>query len=159
MGNVSPQTFQGKPVLAAVDLSKKTLPCLKYGCEIAAKLGQPLILAHVVVPAMYPVAFGAVPLGAVTLEEEARAAAETSLAEDVKRLGEEGVNCRGLVEVGTPAYRLVEMVRENGVDLVIMGTHGATGLGHVLLGSTAERVVRHCPCPVLTVKVGQAVVS
>ena len=153
-------TDEGKTtIMCPLDFSEPCRVALDHAESLARTLGAELILAHVVVPAMYPVAFGAVPLGAVTLEEEARAAAETSLAEDVKRLGEEGVNCRGLVEVGTPAYRLVEMVRENGVDLVIMGTHGATGLGHVLLGSTAERVVRHCPCPVLTVKVGQAVVS
>jgi nucleotide-binding universal stress UspA family protein len=146
-------------ILCPVDFSEPCRVAMEHAESLARTLGAELILAHVVVPAMYPVAFGAVPLGAVTLEEEARGAAEASLTADVKRLSEQGITCRGLVEVGTPAYRLVEMVRENAVDLVVMGTHGATGLGHVLLGSTAERVVRLCPCPVLTVKVGQLVAS
>ena len=153
-------TDEGKTtIMCPLDFSEPCRVAMEHAESLARALGAELILAHVVVPAMYPVAFGAVPLGAVTLEEEARASAEASLADDVKRLSDDGFNCRSLVEVGTPAYRLVEMVQENGVDLVVMGTHGATGLGHVLLGSTAERVVRLCPCPVLTVKVGQAVPS
>lgn len=153
-------TDEGKTtILCPLDFSEPCKPAMEHAESLARELGAELILAHVVVPAMYPVAFGAVPLGAVTLEEEARESAEASLAKDVKRLSEQGIDCRSLVEVGTPAYRIVEMVKESGVDLVVMGTHGATGLGHVLLGSTAERVVRLCPCPVLTVKVGQPVAS
>ena len=48
--------------------------------------------------------------------------------------------------------RICDLVKEQGFELVVLATHGYTGLKHVLLGSTAERVVRHCTCPVLTVK-------
>jgi len=142
-------------ILCPVDFSEPSRVALGHAEVLAKRLGSELVVAHVLVPAMYPVAFGAVPLGAVTVEEEARAAVEKSLDETVEQLAGRGVRARRLVEIGTPARRLVEMVREDGVDLVVMGTHGTTGLGHVLLGSTAERVVRHCPCPVLTVKPGQ----
>jgi universal stress protein A len=151
-------TDSGKTtILCPVDFSEPCRVAIDHAEALARGLGAELILAHVVVPAMYPVAFGAVPMGAVTLENEARAAVETSLAQTVKELADRGVECSSLVEVGTPSSRLVEMVRENGVDYVVMGTHGATGLGHVLLGSTAERVVRLCPCPVIAVKIGQPV--
>ena len=53
---------------------------------------------------------------------------------------------------GAPSDVILETVREYGADLVVMGTHGHSGLAHVLLGSVAERVVRTAPCPVLTVK-------
>lgn len=153
-------TDNGKTtILCPVDFSEPCRPAMEHAESLARSLGAELLLAHIVVPAMYPVAFGAVPLGAVTLEEEARKAVETNMAALVKDMTARGVTCRSIVEVGTPANRLVDMVRENGIDLVVMGTHGTTGLGHVLLGSTAERVVRLCPCPVLTVKVGQLVAS
>ena len=56
------------------------------------------------------------------------------------------------VATGPPADTIVRMAHERGADLIVMGTHGHTGLRHVLLGSVAEKVVRLAPCPVLTVK-------
>ena len=56
------------------------------------------------------------------------------------------------VAAGHPADTIVRVARERGVDLIVMGTHGRTGLQHVLLGSVAEKVVRLAPCPVLTVR-------
>jgi nucleotide-binding universal stress UspA family protein len=54
--------------------------------------------------------------------------------------------------VGEPAYEIVTYAKEKAVDLVVVGTHGRTGLTHALMGSVAERVVRKAPCPVLTVR-------
>jgi nucleotide-binding universal stress UspA family protein len=56
------------------------------------------------------------------------------------------------VMTGDPADTIVQAARESDVDLIVMGTHGRTGLQHVLLGSVAEKVVRHAPCPVLTIR-------
>jgi nucleotide-binding universal stress UspA family protein len=56
------------------------------------------------------------------------------------------------VRVGTPFYEIVRYAREMKIDLIVMGTHGHTGLVHVLLGSVTEKVVRKAPCPVLTVR-------
>lgn len=53
---------------------------------------------------------------------------------------------------GTPAHEILRYAVENKVDLIVMGTHGRSGLEHILLGSTAEKVVRQAPCPVLTVR-------
>jgi nucleotide-binding universal stress UspA family protein len=56
------------------------------------------------------------------------------------------------IAVGRPADTIVRLARERNVDLIVMATHGRTGLGHAVLGSVAEKVVRLAPCPVLTVK-------
>ncbi len=56
------------------------------------------------------------------------------------------------VGVGKPAEEILRVAREEGVDLIVMGTHGHTGLRHLLLGSVAEEVTRHAPCPVFTIR-------
>ena len=61
------------------------------------------------------------------------------------------------VASGDPATAIVRTARDLGADLIIMGTHGRTGLSHILLGSVAEKVVRHASCPVLTVRYGKRV--
>lgn len=60
------------------------------------------------------------------------------------------------VAMGHPAEAIVRIARERGVDLIVMSTHGRTGLKHVLMGSVAEKVVRLAPCPVLTIKRGKS---
>ena len=73
----------------------------------------------------------------------------SALAEGLKR---QGVPATAVVRLGYPSLDVVELARLELIDLIIMGTHGRTGLKHVLLGSVAERVVRHAPCPVLVVR-------
>jgi nucleotide-binding universal stress UspA family protein len=80
-------------------------------------------------------------------------------AEGKKRLKElyakrvpEGVRTTARTVRGAPFLEILQAARKNKSDLVVMGTHGRTGLSHVLMGSTAEKVVRKCPCPVLTIK-------
>jgi nucleotide-binding universal stress UspA family protein len=57
-----------------------------------------------------------------------------------------------ILRIGVPFLEIVKAAKEREVDLIVMGTHGRTGLSHVLIGSVAENVVHHAPCPVLTVK-------
>jgi nucleotide-binding universal stress UspA family protein len=66
-------------------------------------------------------------------------------------LGPDG-HCQVSVRGGVPWQEVVDAARESDADLIIVATHGHTGLAHVLLGSVAERVVRHAPCPVLVVR-------
>ena len=62
------------------------------------------------------------------------------------------MECEGLLRFGRPYLEITEAAGEVGADLIVLTTHGYTGLKHVVLGSTAERVVRHAPCPVLVVR-------
>ena len=64
-----------------------------------------------------------------------------------------GVDTKSTVRTGHPSSEIAKYAAEHGCDLIVMATHGRTGLAHMLLGSTAEQVVRHAPCPVLTIRV------
>ena len=139
-------------ILCPIDFSEHSKVALEHAVSLALRLDADLVVAHVVEPAIYPVAFGTVPMGVSNIEEEAKQLAEESLQEAVDEAVASGVRCSSIVGSGTAALRVCEMVREHGFNLVVMATHGLTGLPHVLLGSTAERIVRDCPCAVFTVK-------
>jgi len=83
-----------------------------------------------------------------TLETEAQRLLQASLA----RVQHAGLQVETLFVQGTPTQMIMDTADEQGVDLIIMGTHGRTGLAHVFLGSVAEHVVRQGPCPVLVVR-------
>jgi nucleotide-binding universal stress UspA family protein len=67
-----------------------------------------------------------------------------------------GLTAETTVTTGRPSQTIVDHAKDGGFDLIVMGTHGRTGLSHVVMGSIAERVLRKAPCPVLTVKAAGA---
>ncbi len=140
-------------ILVPTDFSKYSENALKYAVAFADKFGAELYLLHVVqdlavfVPDMVTVAPPAAPA-----VEQITAAAQQALDRVVREhpFGKLGVHTE--VREGAPFYEIVRFAQEANVDLIIMGTHGRSGLAHVLLGSVAEKVVRKAPCPVLTVR-------
>jgi universal stress protein A len=76
---------------------------------------------------------------------------QRGLDQRAARVQAAGVRCRGTQLEGRPAAEIIRHARESGADLIVLGTHGRTGIAHVVLGSVAERVVQHARCPVLTV--------
>lgn len=139
-------------ILCPTDFSDPSREALSTAEQMAGLFDAELLLCHVVEPAIYPVAVGLPPTAGYDLERQAFDAAEERLGELVSELKSRGVKASASVESGPAWQRLGELVEEHGIGLVVMATHGLTGLAHVLLGSTAERLVRTCPCPVLTVK-------
>lgn len=123
---------------------------MRVAIELAGPGGQ-LVLFHVCQP---PYTYGpdAAAPGAVFVEM--RTLAEQDLARwkaEAQQLGARHVSA--VVVTGTPWNEIVEHAKHNAaIDLIAMGTHGRTGIKHVLLGSVAEKVVRHAPCPVLVVR-------
>lgn len=89
--------------------------------------------------------------GAEQVFAELEAEAVRRLSELVSKLEEEGISAEYVAARASPETLIVQLALDKGVDLIAMGTHARRGLGHVLLGSIAERVLRTAPCPVLTV--------
>jgi len=141
-------------ILVPTDFSNFSAPALQYGLAIAARFGAEVHLLHVVPdPAMLvpeAAAFSVESMQAQTeqLQQEAMKALE-KLPEDEWSDGKPIVR---EVRIGAAFMEIIEYAREKDIDLIVIGTHGRSGLMHVLMGSVAERIVRKSPCPVLTVK-------
>jgi universal stress protein A len=137
-------------ILVPYDFSEGARLALDEAIAHARRTGGWLTLLHLIHMPYLGTGFGP----GEGLAVEGRLVAElsaqlTDIADEVKR---GGVECTSIVRVGHPASEIVDFARRESTDLIIMGTHGRTGLGHVLLGSVAERVVRQAPCSVLVVR-------
>jgi nucleotide-binding universal stress UspA family protein len=137
-------------VLAPVDLSDQSELVLNHAVALAESYAAPLDLLHVVEEAAYPNVYGLDPLTPAlpNVQDRAREALET-LASDID-LRTDPVNVHVLA--GNAARDIVEFAEEQAADLIVMATHGRTGLERFLIGSVAEKVVRRAPCPVFTLK-------
>jgi nucleotide-binding universal stress UspA family protein len=139
-------------ILAPTDFSEFSKQAVEVASELAQKFKARLLLVHVVELPAYPIE-GLVPsrLGGTFLEDlEEQAALELEKVAPAAGGGKTEVARR--IVVGIPYAKIVEVARDENVDLIVMATHGRTGLGHILMGSVAERVVRTAPCPVLTLR-------
>ncbi|REJ89635.1 MAG: universal stress protein [Planctomycetota bacterium] len=140
-------------ILCPTDLSDFSKHSLRYGCEFANRFGAELHLLNIVqdVVALVPepgMAFPAPGEYMQDLEKASRDALEQLPEADWLR----DVAVFRDVRVGTPFLEIVRYAKEAEIDMIVLGTHGRSGLAHVLLGSTAEKVVRKAHCPVLTVR-------
>jgi nucleotide-binding universal stress UspA family protein len=137
-------------ILVPVDFSEPSKKALSYALCFAKQNRGKITLLHVIepLPVYTDVAFPVV-MGADVWETEAKKAFG-------KLCDEEHANTQlirsTLTRTGTPHKEITDAARELKADLIIIATNGRTGLAHVLLGSTTERVVRHAPCPVLVVR-------
>jgi universal stress protein A len=140
-------------ILAPTDFSDSSAPAVRYAAELADKFSAELILLHVVqdLALVLPDAVMPTPMPAADLTQLI-AAARTGLANQVAALGLARLKPRTEVRVGSPTAEIDAAAKDLGADLICISTHGRTGLAHLLLGSVAEKVVRHAPCPVLIVR-------
>jgi nucleotide-binding universal stress UspA family protein len=140
-------------ILVPTDFGKSSENALTYALAFAQKFGARVWLLHVVqdVTLFIPEAVFTTP-PPVPPVEQFIAAARAALERAVKGLKVDGVTVQPEVGVGPPADEIVRYAKGNAIDLIVMGTHGHTGLAHVVLGSVAEKVVRMAPCPVLVVR-------
>ncbi|MFW5876014.1 MAG: universal stress protein [Myxococcota bacterium] len=145
-------------ILSPVDFSETSDHALEYAIELARGLGAELHLLHVYQLPMYSMPDGALLAGpdvATRIMDTAR----ESLDALAQRLADRGVTIERHLTEGVPHQEIERVAKDIGADMVVMGTHGRTGLGHLLLGSVAERVVRTVPAPVLTVRHPESEVS
>lgn len=143
-----------KKILFCTDFSENSLPARDYAIDFAKAFNASLTIMHVVNSSRlgYPAFEAGVPFDLqsvlLNIEDSVKAAFNDFLSEFRDQLTEITTTSR----VGIPAAEIVRYVEEKGIDLIVMGTHGWTGFRHLILGSTAENVVRLSKCAVLTVK-------
>jgi universal stress protein A len=140
-----------RKILVPTDFSDCSEAALEYGRRMAEAFGASLHLLHVVQdPYTQPWAAEAfpAPLGDLLAEWEvqARNRMVSSLSEA------ERASVTIATQIGSPFLEIVRYAQEQQIDLIVIGTHGRGPIGHMLLGSVAEKVVRKAPCPVLTVR-------
>jgi universal stress protein A len=140
-----------RSVLVPTDFSQYSEKALEYAIPLAKQFGARLTLLHVIEPVATPDFEGAFPLA---LENaRAREVCESALKVLSEKFGNEPALIeRRVVRQGRAFHEIANAARELKSDLIIIATHGYTGLKHTFMGSTAERVVRHAPCPVLVVR-------
>ncbi len=139
-------------ILVPTDFSEPSRKALRYAVSFAEEFGARITLLHVVKPVIpthedYPIR------RVIQDDKSLVSGAENALGQLCQR---EGINPgwirKALVRLGAPSEEIMKVARESQVDLIVIGTHGYTGLKHIFAGSTTERVVRHAPCPVLVVR-------
>jgi universal stress protein A len=143
-----------RKILVPVDFSESSRVALEHAAAWATPFGAKVDVLHVwQAPAFVPLPSlpEASPADA-TLVELVKRTAEQALDRFVADANQRGLRVReALSEPGSPAHTIVDVAKKGGYDLLVLGTHGHTGLAQALIGSVAERVVRHASCPVLTV--------
>lgn len=141
-------------ILVPIDFSDDSLNALTYAREFAAAFDAELLLLHVIEPIYYatPADMYVTSPNISMLLDEQRAIAEQQLERLSAELSAQGRKHRTILKTGTPAQVIVEAAEVADANLIIMSTHGRSGLAHILLGSVAEKIVRHATCPVLTIR-------
>ena len=149
-----------KKILAPTDLSPLSAKGVEFAAALAAKVGADLILWHAVRTEEF--------MSHARLLESSPAPAKVEqqllhLVDRHKELVHQfainhlastpGLSFKEVVEMSEPQRSLVDWAKANDIDLIVMATHGRSGIGRMLLGSVTEKVLRHSPCPVLAVPV------
>jgi nucleotide-binding universal stress UspA family protein len=144
--------FAPKRILVPVDFSQLSRAALDQALQIASQFGASVTLFHAVEPIIQPVEFAIVPSEMEEVNmiqmQNARKQLEAIAAE--KKTEQLARNVQ--VKLGKPWHAIVDEAARIKADLIVISTHGRTGLKHALMGSTAERVVQHAPCSVLVVR-------
>lgn len=137
--------FSLKEILVPVDFTECTEKALSYALPFARQFGATLTLLHVIEPIMTPSS------EAVLVDVPSEDDAERELANLRTRL-EAGAKCQTLLRKGNAVKEIIDVANERNCDLIILSTHGRTGLDRLISGSTSEKVVRRAGCPILVVR-------
>jgi universal stress protein A len=145
-------TIRLQKILLPTDFSKYSAAATKYACELATKFDAELHLLHTLETHLSSTPDFGMGLDLPKYISESQAAAEKSLAGVLDPKWAEGRTVVKAMVEGSPKAEIIAYARKQNIDLIVLATHGRSGLAHVLIGSVAESVVRTAPCPVLTVR-------
>jgi nucleotide-binding universal stress UspA family protein len=146
-----------KKILFCTDFSENSRPAFEYAVDFAQTFGAEMTILHVINSSRlgYPAFEVGVPFDLQAVLSSINESVEKAfqgLASECK--GCAGLETKTASRMGVPANEIARFAEEESMELIVMGTHGWTGIRHLVLGSTAENVVRTARCPVLTVKSG-----
>lgn len=142
-----------KTILCPTDFSEESYRAIEYGARFATAADGMLLLAHIIhVPSgeLYQ------PDGRTLTFSEAKQRAAERLTEVWEQRVGGYPKCERLIEIGEPYEQLMNIATQHKTDLIVIATHGHTGISHLVMGSVAEKIIRHAPCPVFVVRRGAA---
>ncbi len=142
---------RARNLLYATDFSRASRPAFAKALELAKQDRARLVLLHVLMPPS-PFLGDELPASYVVLQVRARREAERQLGALVARARKAGVRVEARLTDGVPSEEILRAARRHHADLIVLGTHGRTGLGRIFMGSVAERVLQRATAPVLTVR-------
>lgn len=140
-----------KKILCPVDFSEYTEGIISYAVEIAKKFNSELHILHVIPNLTYftPYESFMTPENLIVLEKNIEKEIEKDFENITKKID---FPFKKVIKSGIAFVEIINYIKEESISLVVMGTHGRSGIEHILIGSVAEKVVRKSPCPVLTIR-------
>ena len=146
--------MQIRSILLPTDFSECGNFGLSYAASLARTFNASLICVHVIEPMVPTVGYSGMtePMPIADITEQLEDSAERELPKIAECEECAGLEIEEVIVHGEAASEIVRVAKDRNVDLIVVSSHGRTGLGRILFGSTAEAVVRHASCPVLVVK-------
>lgn len=144
-----------KNILFATDFSESSDYAFQYANALARKFGARLMIIHVINEPVDLRGFYVPHISFEKLEEEIEEGAKKMMDKFCRSHIRDFENYETFIVPGIPYDEIIKKAEEQSADLIVLGTHGRTGLDHVLFGSTAEKVVRKSTVPVMTIRIGE----
>ena len=144
--------MQFSKILVPTDFSESARYALPYAVDLAQKYDASLYILHVVEPIVAPVDFAWGTYSYPDIEKQLSGYVKESLAKIINEQVPDDITVESTNLNGKPWREIVSFARDEGMDLIVMATHGLSGLSHALYGSTAEKVVRKAPCQVMIIR-------
>lgn len=141
-----------KKILCPTDFSEPACKAIKAAGELAETFSAELILIHVVGPVpVMETPTGLAGFDVAAYQRELSESAKTSLQARLDKHVPPSIASQALVVHGDAAHEIVRVASEEGVDLIVISTHGEAGWRHRIFGSVTEKIIRHAACPILTI--------
>jgi nucleotide-binding universal stress UspA family protein len=139
-------------VIVPIDFSDYSKKAFGYAIDFSKHFNASITLVYVVEPQIYPADFTMGQVAIPNVDANLSEAAEKELLTLIDSTDFDKSKIDYKIRIGQPFHEIIEAAAELDADLIIIATHGHTGVEHLLFGSTAEKVVRKAPCPVLTLR-------
>jgi len=139
-------------ILVPIDFSEHSKNALRYAVEFNRSFRAELVLLYVVEPVIYPADFSFGQVALPSMEGELRERGQHQLETLSEREVPAEMTSRCVIRSGKPFLEIVNLASEEQMDLIIIASHGHSGIEHLLFGSTAEKVIRRSVCPVLSIR-------